>query len=248
MTDVRRIRFMHLLNFRDLGGYETLDGRTTVWNRLYRCDCMNQLTDSEWQRLLKLDIRNVIDLRSTFEKVKSPVNVVPGIAYHHLPFLKEDLGIKDPEEASRKFMQSMSLDYAVMLSNSIDEMAAVLKALLLYLSEGNVAFFCTAGKDRTGMVAAAVLYLCGVFRENIIADYVLTEVYNADAILKYLNSLPEDMKSQIPPHKMEMAASSKAPTMRHMLDYMDTHDFTALMAERGFGAGEICELKKLLLF
>lgn len=34
---------------------------------------------------------------------------------------------------------------------------------------------CTAGKDRTGVLASAVYYLVGVEREDIIADYGVTE-------------------------------------------------------------------------
>ena len=37
-----------------------------------------------------------------------------------------------------------------------------------------IAFYCTAGKDRTGMIAAIVLSLCGVDREDIVRDYSLS--------------------------------------------------------------------------
>ncbi|GKY95957.1 hypothetical protein MPSEU_000556200 [Mayamaea pseudoterrestris] len=37
-----------------------------------------------------------------------------------------------------------------------------------------VGFYCTAGKDRTGMIAAIILSLCGVNREDIVTDYSLS--------------------------------------------------------------------------
>mmetsp|Transcript_17432 Transcript_17432/g.20891 ORF Transcript_17432/g.20891 Transcript_17432/m.20891 type:complete len:191 (+) Transcript_17432:1-573(+) len=37
-----------------------------------------------------------------------------------------------------------------------------------------VAFYCTAGKDRTGMITAILLALCGVPTEDIIEDYSLS--------------------------------------------------------------------------
>jgi protein tyrosine/serine phosphatase len=37
-----------------------------------------------------------------------------------------------------------------------------------------VGFYCTAGKDRTGMIAAIILTLCGVDRQDIIRDYSLS--------------------------------------------------------------------------
>ncbi len=244
---IRRRKLEQLMNFRDLGGYETKDGRTTAWNRLYRSDCLTELGDDEWKTFKELNILNVIDLRSTFERKKTPIKTKCGVVYHHCPFLKEEAGTDDPDEAARKFMESMSLDYSFMMNNSLDQMAGILKLLLKLLAEGNVDIFCTAGKDRTGMAAAAVLYLAEVRREDIIADYVLTEIYNEDVILKRLQSLPEDMKAQIPPEKMEMAAASKAATMKHLLDWMDEHDFIGRMAERGFGSREIAKLKEQIL-
>ncbi|MCR5746294.1 MAG: tyrosine-protein phosphatase [Lachnospiraceae bacterium] len=247
MSCIRRRKFDHLMNCRDLGGYEADNGNTIAWNRLFRSDCLTNLDDGEWKIFKELNILNVIDLRSTFEKNEAPVEAKQGVVYHHFPFLKEDLGIDDPDEASRKFMESLSLDYSFMLNNSLDEMAGCLKLILNLLKKGSVDFFCTAGKDRTGMVAAAVLYLAGVSEDNIIADYVITEVYNADMILKRIQALPEDMRAQIPPDKMEMAASAKAGTMKHLLEWMDNKDFKALMAERGFGSKEVSELKELIL-
>ncbi len=235
------------MNFRDMGGYETEDGRITVWNRLYRSDCLTELSNDGWRMFRDLNILHVIDLRSTFERKKTPVKAQCGVAYHHCPFLKEDMGTENPDEAARKFMESMSLDYSFMLNNSLDEMAGSLKLILKFLAEGNVDFFCTAGKDRTGMVAAAVLYLAGVRREDIIADYVITEIYNEAVIIKRIQALPEDMKAQIPPEKMEMAAASRAGTMKQLLSWMDAHDFTRLMAARGFGSKETAELKDHLL-
>ncbi len=235
------------MNFRDLGGYETENGRSTVWNRLYRSDCLADLGDDGWQTFRDLNILHVIDLRSTFERKKTPVNAKCGVTYHHCPFLKEDMGTENPDEAARKFMESMSLDYSFMLNNSLNEMEGSLKLILRLLAEGNVDIFCTAGKDRTGMVAAAVLYLAGVRREDIIADYVITEVYNEAVILKRIQALPEDMKAQIPPEKMERAAASRAGTMKQLLDWMDAHDFIGLMAARGFGSKETAELKDHIL-
>jgi protein-tyrosine phosphatase len=43
-----------------------------------------------------------------------------------------------------------------------------------------VAFYCTAGKDRTGLVAMLVLSALGVEKEAIINDYVLSDSVYAD--------------------------------------------------------------------
>ena len=43
------------------------------------------------------------------------------------------------------------------------------------VQDGAVLFDCTAGKDRTGIIAALLLGLAGVSDDDIVDDYVLTE-------------------------------------------------------------------------
>lgn len=245
MTETRRIRLPHLYNFRDLGGYEA-DGFVTAWRRLFRGDCPADLDDDEWEKMKSLGIRHIIDLRSTYEVADNPVNTPDGITYHHCHFLKEDDSIEDKDLASRKFLESLSLDYSFMMKNSLSELAGILKVTVDCLTDGNVYFFCTAGKDRTGMLAAVCLYLSGVGKEDIIADYCVTEVYNADVIMKRLDSLPADIRAQISPESMELAAASKAETMEHLLNWMEENDFPALMEKYGFDANGIKTLREQL--
>eukprot|EP00536_Pseudo-nitzschia_multiseries_P013791 jgi/Psemu1/310279/fgenesh1_kg.616_\ len=52
-----------------------------------------------------------------------------------------------------------------------------IKYLLDVVSESDrhpVAFYCTAGKDRTGIVTAIILSICGVKSEDIVEDYSLS--------------------------------------------------------------------------
>ncbi|MCB6602772.1 tyrosine-protein phosphatase, partial [Erysipelatoclostridium ramosum] len=49
-----------------------------------------------------------------------------------------------------------------------------------------VLFHCTAGKDRTGILAALLLKLCGVCNEDILADYQISATYNAAGVNRML--------------------------------------------------------------
>src|SRR6478752_9718381 len=51
-------------NFRDLGGYATVDGRTTRWRTLYRADGIHHASEGDVERLLGLGLRTVLDLRT----------------------------------------------------------------------------------------------------------------------------------------------------------------------------------------
>lgn len=51
---------------------------------------------------------------------------------------------------------------------------------ILANAEGGVLFHCTAGKDRTGVIAALLLGICEVSENDIIANYEVTNTYIQD--------------------------------------------------------------------
>jgi len=55
------------VNFRDLGGYRTADGRRLGWRRLFRADGLSTLTDADQGQLTELGVATVIDLRTVDE-------------------------------------------------------------------------------------------------------------------------------------------------------------------------------------
>src|SRR3546814_7173985 len=59
-------------NFRDLGGYQTHDGRSVRWGRLYRSGSMAALTTADCELLNGFGIRLVCDLRTTSERATAP--------------------------------------------------------------------------------------------------------------------------------------------------------------------------------
>ena len=60
------------MNFRDLGGYRTTDGRTVRWGCVNRSDALDQLTDSDIEVLAGLGLRLVCDLRNDREVTGAP--------------------------------------------------------------------------------------------------------------------------------------------------------------------------------
>lgn len=248
MTPARRVCLPHLHNLRDLGGYEATDGGVTAWGRLYRSDCPVRATDEEWGVLRNLGVATLVDLRSTAERLDKPVPVPEGMAYHHCPLLGEPTDATTADAASRAYMRSMSLDYAEMMERSLDGVARALLVVREALVAGHgVDFFCTAGKDRTGMVAACILHLCGVGDDDVVADYCLTEVYNAHAVARQIAAMPHEVRNSLPPGRLELATSSKPQTMRDFLSWVHERDLPALLAEHGLDVGAQLELKAALV-
>ena len=78
---------------------------------------------------------------------------------------------------------------------------------------GGVLFHCTAGKDRTGLMAALLLGLAGVGREEILADYQVSETYLADVICQIKTKVP-DLSA--------FAGASKAEYLNDCLKLVET--------------------------
>ena len=69
VNDPRRVIALEgVRNFRDLGGYPTVDGYSTVWGQVYRADAISLLTESGWGALGDLGIKRVYDLRRQAER------------------------------------------------------------------------------------------------------------------------------------------------------------------------------------
>lgn len=244
---VRRIKTKHLHNLRDLGGYETSDGGVTAWEKLYRSDCPDRLEDSEWEKLAGLGIKTLVDIRSTYEINEAPIPVPEFFSYRKRPFFYEEPGADMKGEAGKKFLASLSIDYCVMCETSAMQIPKILAAILEGLEQGAVMFFCTAGKDRTGIIAAELLRLCGVSDEDIVADYSVTEIYNAEAIQQRIRSLPPEILAQISPETMKKAADSSPATMVRYLSWSRKYGFSERMDKLGFSIMAQSELKTLLL-
>jgi len=63
----RNLGFSATYNFRDVGGYTGLDGRTVRWRRLFRSDALHRLGEADTDAFAALGVRTVIDLRRPFE-------------------------------------------------------------------------------------------------------------------------------------------------------------------------------------
>ncbi len=247
MHNTRRIKLPHLYNFRDLGGYEGENGRVTQFQRIYRSDCPAELDDSEWERLKGLGIRTLIDLRSTYEAWETPLQVPEDFTYISMSFFREQEGVDLKGEAGKKFLESLSLDYCVMAENAVDRIVKILDTVRESLAKGNVMFFCTAGKDRTGIISAELLKLCGVSEEDITADYSVSEIYNACVIKKRIAAIPKEILAQVSPETMAQAADSKPETMRRYLAWAEEFALLSKLERSGFTGELQKDLKEKML-
>ena len=68
-------------------------------------------------------------------------------------------------------------------------MDAILETILNAAS--NVMYFCTAGKDRTGVVSALLLKRLGISEDVIVEDYMKSKDNLLDMLTSYVKNHPE---------------------------------------------------------
>lgn len=223
---LRRVPMRHMYNLRDLGGYPCGEAGMTRFHKLYRSESPHALTGEEWARLYDGGLRLVVDLRSSGERAHHPYDCERyGIRYAHLPLILEG-DETDGERVMHKsgFMASLTEGYLQIMMENKPGVCRVLSALTSALDEGAALFHCTAGKDRTGIIAALALLLCGVDRTDIVADYQVAETYNS--VIARSFSMPDEYRYLM---------RSDPETIGALLDTLEGVDLPALLAENGFG-------------
>ncbi|MDJ0756915.1 MAG: tyrosine-protein phosphatase [Ardenticatenaceae bacterium] len=162
------------VNVRDIGGYNTADGRQIKWGQIFRGGDLSRLSNADQRYLQRIGVSLICDLRSNGE-LNERADVVPeGITYQHMP-VNEGHGPLQGHANTLLFdrgglHQVMCNLYVQM----VRDRAPVFGQLLTLLADpANLPLMihCTAGKDRTGVSIALLMELLGVPKETIIADY-----------------------------------------------------------------------------
>jgi protein-tyrosine phosphatase len=214
----RTLSLSGCVNFRDLGGYPTADGRRLRWRHLFRSDGLTHLDAADCAQLAGLGLATVIDLRTAGEleeRGRIPEGV-GDIDYHHLPLTdvlppQHDLARYDEPAFVTSRYRQLFTEGSRSLARSIEVLAApgALPAV----------FHCSAGKDRTGVLAALVLGFLGVPRDTIVEDYALS----ADAMVALMDRLKNeypDAAAQV--ERFRPAVISVAPqSMDAFLDALE---------------------------
>lgn len=182
----RRVPLQGSVNFRDLGGYETSDGRRVKWGQVFRSDNLGRLTDRDVSFVQRMGIRMVCDFRTPAEAGKLPDRfppIKPG-RYLHLPIQHGEF---DPANTFER-IRNGDIEWmteAFMIEGyikNIDNFAPVWSTFLKTFAHDSrrpLVFHCTGGKDRAGVCAALILLSLGVPEQTVIDDHGLSNLYIA---------------------------------------------------------------------
>ena len=161
--------------------------------RYIRSDVPENLTAGEIQWLLDQNITTIVDLRSDEEVVRKPccLKGQDEFRYVHLPVTG---GGDTP-----KSLEHLHIVYRKMLDEKMEKIIDTIMN-----AESNVMYFCTAGKDRTGVASAVILKRLGFPDEVIIDDYMQSKDNLMDMLLAYVSAHPEVDIEIIIPHRENM--------------------------------------------
>lgn len=177
----REVKLQGAINFRDLGGYTTKDGKHVKWGKIYRSASLNKLTDADLAKLHSLSLAYVADFRGPYE-VKTAPDKLPAQAIRvSLPAGSENIG---DSNYMKQMMMTQNKDSAILsfysnITPFKERYKPVFDEMLQLPADSAMLFHCTAGKDRTGIAAALILYALGVDEETIVEDYLATNYYRA---------------------------------------------------------------------
>jgi len=168
--DERFLPLRGTLNTRDLGGLDVVGGGRTRFGVLLRSDVPMELTEDDLRLLHGLPLTTVIDLRQAYELERDPsrLSAIPRLHVHNVEVWGHIEGTGD--EPADRF--DITAFYIAALDHAGPGFARAVR--ILADAEGAALFHCTAGKDRTGLLAALVLESVGVARDTVIADFALT--------------------------------------------------------------------------
>ncbi len=172
----RELTFEACLNIRDMGGYQTADGRTVRWGRLFRGMTPQFMTEADLQRAREeMQLSGVVDLRGPAES-SGPIATDP-VRQLNIDFMRgmreERLPRPENEHDHAEFFRWWMKTAGPEVVEAVEAIAEL---------DGPALFHCRTGKDRTGLVAATLLGLLGVDDETIMDDYMMSTPYFDDMI------------------------------------------------------------------
>jgi len=187
------------INVRDMGGYETENGKLVKWGLIYRGDQLSKLDTEDVAMLERIGITSIVDYRSQHERslnpnkeiknVKNIINCDPQSSFSEAAANAVDLHSENIKlvtalengEVEKRYVngsgEKVISSYRELVTSETAK-TAYGRFLHACADQRNLPLLhhCRGGKDRTGFASMLLLLALGVKREQIVEDYVLTGV------------------------------------------------------------------------
>lgn len=227
-------------NFRDCGGYETIEGRRVKWGLLYRSDQLSNISERDITFLKNMGLKTIVDYRSKSEASAAPNKEIFGANTYLLdPNAKTaQLAADSIDDVNKSILdllkehkfhpekygdpeENMYKQYKKFIYSDSSK-KAYRELIKLILDEHNLPLVqhCRGGKDRTGFGVAIVLLALGVREECVINDYTLTNQYRVTKNKKQMNLYKKYTKDEQTLTLLSTLQQSKAIYMETAINEM----------------------------
>lgn len=176
------------INFRDMGGLETADGRRVKKGILFRAASLTGLTEEDKRYLENLQIKRVFDYRRQEEADRNPDPPI-GLAINERVSVSNEENITtnmltNEDEIKREYFRRFTVDGFTKIYSDMpiqNKSYKRLMGLVIGLQENMpLVHHCTAGRDRTGVGSMIILMTLGVPYKTVLEDYLLSNHTLAD--------------------------------------------------------------------
>lgn len=181
-------------NFRDLGGIRSKDGKYVRWGKIIRSDDLSNLTSDDLKYLASIPVRTIIDFRAQSEIDMAPDKLASSVVeYLNLNIEPGNIMGSDIEFD----METVDFNELMITMNRllVTDSSAIsqYKEFFCVLQQEEsipLLYHCSAGKDRTGMASALILYALGVDDETVMDNYLKSAVYLTGKYDKLVQQYP----------------------------------------------------------
>jgi len=184
-------------NFRDIGGYETIDGRKVKRGLIYRSGELGRLSDKDVERLASLKIKTVVSFLLPAEiKARGADRLPADVKEVSLPMEAGNMGdltlvvseARDTGDFSKISPEINPEIHRLLTIEGKDYYARLLREIVKTNSLPLV-YHCSHGVHRTGTATAILLSALGVPWETVRDDYLLSNTYRKAEVEKRLSAL-----------------------------------------------------------
>jgi protein-tyrosine phosphatase len=195
-------------NFRDVGGLPTVDGGTVRSGAVFRSGNLSALTDADLDVLRTLEVRAVCDLRAEHERNRWPSRWPVGSEPRVVTFdVLSDISILDLATLEPMLADptgGIADEYMVDVYLALaDASAPAFRCFVDLILDGDslpIVVHCTAGKDRTGVMAALLLVALGVSRDLVASEHARSdEFFDQAALVAHFHALGVDPEQEVNP-------------------------------------------------
>ena len=155
-----------------------------------RSDVPTKITENEKDWLLSNNVTTIVDLRTDDERIRKPCPLIDDgrFCYYVYAIAGGDKVPPNTEAVSKSYIAMVDAQFEAMI-------------VFLLNAKSNVLYFCNAGKDRTGVVSAVLLYKLGMSSEYIVNDYMKSKFNLETLLIEFARQNPAIDIDVITPHR-----------------------------------------------